>query len=210
MTMKPIRSKFPVLLNCIARLGLKNIPLSLYALLMVIVSISPHHASAEANNCANPPAALKSFNPEPTPRSSPDFPFFDIDDQERRITDYKGRGIVLNFWATWCAPCVKELPDLMQLKEAIKEDGIEVLFLAEDRTGVKKVLPFLKKQKLEAMEVLIDKRSKVARKSGVRGLPVTILIDPAGNERGRVTGIAEWSSPDVEDFLKRCIGPSPS
>lgn len=210
MTMKPIRYKFPTMINCIARLGFKSILFSLAVMLMVIVSISPRLASAEANNCANPPAQLKSFKPEFTPRPSPDYPFFDINDQERRITDYKGQGVVLNFWATWCAPCIKELPDLMRLKEALKEDGIEVLFLAEDRKGVEKVVPFLKKQKLEEMEVLIDKRSKVARKSGIQGLPVTVLIDAAGNERGRVIGIAQWAEPEVADFLKRCIGPGPA
>ncbi|MBC8268568.1 MAG: TlpA family protein disulfide reductase [Rhodospirillaceae bacterium] len=123
------------------------------------------------------------------------------------ISDFKGQGVVLNFWATWCVPCIKEMPALVHLKELLSEDNITVLALSEDRGGTKKVIPFFKKLGIEGLDVLIDKRGKVARKSGVRGLPVTILIDAEGLERGRVTGIAQWDNPDVVDFVRRCIGP---
>lgn len=123
------------------------------------------------------------------------------------ISDFRGQGVVLNFWATWCAPCIKEMPALVRLKELVSEDNITVLALSEDRGGAEKVIPFFKKLGINGLEVLIDKRGKVARKSGVRGLPVTILIDAEGLERGRVTGIAQWDSADVVDFVRRCIGP---
>ena len=98
----------------------------------------------------------------------------------------------------------------MRLKEQVRGDNITVLALSEDRMGAKKVIPFLKKQGLESLDVLIDKKGKVARKSGVRGLPVTILIDAHAMERGRVVGVAEWDAPDAIDFVRRCIGPDPS
>jgi len=180
---------------------------ALVAALLVIVSISTHHASAEANNCRNPPPALSNFSPQISPRAALTYPFFDAQDAEHTIADYKGLGVVLNFWATWCAPCIKEMPDLIQLKKLLKEDNITVLALSVDRGGAKKVIPFFKNQGLEDLDILIDKKSKVARKSGVRGLPVTILIDAEGFERGRITGIAPWDEPEVLNFVRRCIGP---
>jgi thiol-disulfide isomerase/thioredoxin len=179
-----------------------------FALAMpVIVSISPLHASAEANKCGKPGPGLANFRVEVPPRPSPVYPFFDAQDAELSISDFRGQGVVLNFWATWCVPCIKEMPALVHLKELLSEDNITVLALSEDRGGAKKVIPFFKKLGIEGLDVLIDKRGKVARKSGVRGLPVTILIDAEGLERGRVTGIAQWDDPDIVDFVRRCIGP---
>ncbi len=126
------------------------------------------------------------------------------------ISDFKGQGVVLNFWATWCVPCVKEMPALVRLKALLGKDNITVLALSQDRGGAKKVIPFFKKLGIEGLDVLIDKGGKVARKSGVSGLPATILVDAKGFERGRVVGIAQWDSPDVVDFVRRCIGPDSS
>lgn len=178
--------------------------------LVVIVSISPRHASAEADKCVNPGPGLGNFIAEIPPRPSPVYPFYNADDGELTIADFKGQGVVLNFWATWCAPCVKEMPALVKLKKAVSQDGITVLALSQDRGGASKIIPFFKRLKITELDVLIDKRGKVARKSGVRGLPLTILIDPDGLERGRVMGIAEWDTPESIEFIRRCIGPDAS
>lgn len=188
--------------------ALFRLPVTFLAALTVIVSISSHHARAEAANCENPGPGMEKFQPETPPRPSPVYPFFDAEGGELTIADFKGQGVVLNFWATWCAPCIREMPSLVRLKEAVAGDGITVLALAEDRKGAKKVIPFFRKQGITGLDVLIDKRGKVARKSGVRGLPVTILIDAEGMERGRVIGTAEWDTPDAIDFVRRCIGPN--
>lgn len=182
----------------------------LWAALLVIVSISSHHASAEAENCENPGPGMVKFQPQIPPRPSPVYPFFDAEDRELTIADYKGRGVVLNFWATWCGPCVREMPSLARLKAQLNNDAITVLALSEDRKGLEKVLPFFEKTGIKGLDVLIDKKGKVARKSAVRGLPVTILIDSHGMERGRVTGTAEWDSPETIEFIRRCIGPDAS
>lgn len=204
--MNSISTKSPAFPYLSPKQSLKGLTFTFVMALLVIVSISPHHASAEAQNCTNPPAELGNFRPESTPRASPVIPFFDIENNERTISDYAGQGVVLNFWATWCAPCIKEMPDLVRLKEILKDDKITVLALSEDRKGAAKVVPFFLKQGIADLEVLIDKKGKVARKSGVQGLPVTILIDPQGLERGRVIGIAEWDHPDVVEFTRRCLG----
>jgi len=184
--------------------------LTFVLVLLVIVSISPHLASAEVDKCSNPGSKLANFTPEKPPRLSPVYPFFDAQDGELSIADYKGQGVVLNFWATWCVPCIKEMPSLARLKELLSTDNITVLALSQDRGGAKKVIPFLKKLGIEGLDALIDKKGTVARKSGVRGLPLTILVDAEGFERGRLIGIAEWDSPQVVAFVRRCIGPRSS
>jgi len=186
---------------------MRAIALTLITVLFMIVSISTHHASAEANNCHNPPKNLSNFSLQIPPRAALNYPFFDAQDGEHTTADYKGLGIVLNFWATWCSPCVREMPDLAHLKKLLKKDNITVLALSVDRGGASKILRFYKNQSLEDLDILIDKKSKLARKSGVRGLPVTILIDANGLERGRVTGIAPWDEPEVINFVRRCIAP---
>jgi thiol-disulfide isomerase/thioredoxin len=202
--------KSPAIYILLPKKSVRAFASALVAALLVIVSISTHHASAEANNCRNPPPALSNFSTQVPPRAALTYPFFDTQDAEHTIADYKGLGVVLNFWATWCAPCIKEMPDLIHLKKLLKKDNVTVLALSVDRGGAKKIILFFKKHDLEDLDVLIDKKSKMARKSGVRGLPVTILIDAEGFERGRITGIAPWDQPEVVNFVRRCIGPQKS
>jgi thiol-disulfide isomerase/thioredoxin len=210
MTMNLKLHKSQAICNWPLKQNLRTFVLAAVMALLVIVSISTHHASAEANNCRNAPPALSNFSPQIPPRAALTYPFFDAQDTGHTISDYKGQGVVLNFWATWCSPCIKEMPDLIHLRELVKEDHITVLALSVDRGGPKKIILFLKKHGLENLDVLIDKKSKMAQKSGVRGIPVTILIDADGIERGRITGIAPWDEPEVVDFVRRCIGPNKS
>ncbi|MHA1597213.1 MAG: TlpA disulfide reductase family protein [Alphaproteobacteria bacterium] len=175
--------------------------------ILVIVAISPHLASAQANKCAKPVPELAHMEAVNKPAPMAGTPFYDAGGRPIDIADYKGRGVVLNFWATWCVPCVKEMPALSRLKQKLAASGIEVLALSIDRAGAKIVKKFLKINKIDNLDILIDKKSAVLRKSSIIGLPTTLLIDPDGIVRGRVQGIAEWDDADVVGFLKRCIGP---
>ena len=174
--------------------------------ILLIVSISTHHASAETYNCHNSPPSLGRFIQQIPPTALSATTFHDAKNTEYSIKDYRGKGLILNFWATWCPPCVKEMPALIKLKKIIENDNILILALSEDRGGAKTVISFFENQGLEGLDALVDKKGKVAHEYEIQGLPVSLLIDKEGLERGRVIGIADWDKPEVINFIRRCIG----
>ncbi len=166
--------------------------------------ISGSPASAQA--CQAKHATLGNFQPAEQAVPVADTPFTDGAGKQRRLSDYKGRGVVLNFWATWCAPCVREMPQLDRLKALVAANGIDVLTVSEDRKGVPLVKKFYEINKLHDLDILVDDGGKLLRALKGRGLPTTVLIDKNGIEVGRVTGIAEWDSTAVMAFIRECLG----
>jgi len=176
-------------------------------LLAVSVSLSRPLAATEPGKCAGADEALMGYQATVPPRPVTDQSFVDGQGAEKTLADYQGRGIVLNFWATWCAPCVKEMPHLDRLKKKLQADGIEVLAISEDRAGGPLVEKFFRINEIRNLDVLIDRAGKVMRGSKTRGLPTTLLIDAENREIGRVQGISEWDTPDAVAFLRRCLKP---
>ncbi len=176
-------------------------------LLTVSVSLSRPLAATEPGKCAGANGAFMGYQVASPPHPVTVQPFVDSQGAEKTLADYRGRGIVLNFWATWCAPCVKEMPQLDRLKKILAQDEIEVLALSEDRAGGPLVEKFYRINTIRNLDVLIDRGGKVLRGSKIRGLPTTLLINAEGREIGRVQGISEWDSPGVVTFLRRCLKP---
>ena len=164
-------------------------------------------SDAKTQRCQPKAGVLATFQPSEERRKAPDAVIFDNDEKERRLTDYVGRGVVLNFWATWCAPCVKEMPQLDRLNAILKSSGIDVLTVSEDRQGLPVVRKFFVVSKLRHLEILADPKGNLLRALDGRGLPTTVIFDHQGFEVGRVTGIAEWDAPETVGFLKQCLGP---
>ncbi|MGI9420646.1 MAG: TlpA family protein disulfide reductase [Geminicoccaceae bacterium] len=135
----------------------------------------------------------------------PEIGFLDADGNERSLADFQGRVVVLNLWATWCAPCRKEMPSLDRLQTALGGDDLEVIALAVDRGDLSKVLDFYQEIKIENLAVYHDSTAKAGRKLRAPGLPTTLIIDREGNEVGRVLGDAEWDGEDVTTLLKALI-----
>ncbi|MEM7687256.1 MAG: TlpA disulfide reductase family protein, partial [Pseudomonadota bacterium] len=119
--------------------------------------------------------------------------------------DYEGKVVVLNFWATWCPPCRAEMPSIDRLSADMAGPDVEVLALSTDRFDVERVVAFFDEIEVETLRVLQDRRGKVARKAGVLGLPVTVILDREGREIARLQGEAEWDSPEVKAILTRIV-----
>lgn len=126
------------------------------------------------------------------PKEVPQIPFVDPEGNEHRLGDYKGKYVLVNFWATWCAPCRKEMPGLEALQRDFKGENFEVLTIATTRNTLPAITRFFDEIGVTALPILIDDKSALGREMGVFGLPTTVLLDPDGNEIARLRGDAEW------------------
>jgi thiol-disulfide isomerase/thioredoxin len=142
------------------------------------------------------PAAA--FNFAPTgPKPVPELTFFDAAGNEVRLADFQGEVVVLNLWATWCAPCRREMPSLDRLQAADGGDGLEVIALSLDRGDVAKIREFFEELGISSLAIYQDPQARAGRELGAPGLPTTIVIDRAGQEVGRLLGPAEWDSDEA-------------
>jgi thiol-disulfide isomerase/thioredoxin len=163
--------------------------------------------AGKANAACTPPAGLfKAYKAADGGAPVPAAPIVGVDGKERSLSEWKGKGVVLNFWATWCAPCVKEMPALDRLHDILAPDGIDVLAVSEDREGLPVAKKFHEANKLQSLAVMTDPKGALLRGFKGQGLPTTVLIDKQGREIGRVTGAAEWDTPETVGFLKACLG----
>lgn len=139
---------------------------------------------------------------KPADGSLPDFQFRLPDGTVKTLADYAGRGIVLNLWATWCAPCVAEMPSLDALAAAVRPSGAVVLPLSSDRGGAAAVERWYAAHDIKNLPVLLDPTGAAARTLNARGIPTTLLIDGKGRERGRLEGGADWADPKAVAMVK--------
>jgi len=172
-----------------------------------IVAISAPQSSAAA---AEPPAFQGesfAFKPAAAPAPVPDLAFTALDGTPRRLADFRGRTVVINLWATWCAPCVKEMPALDALQAKLGGERFTVLALSIDRSGARIVEPFLAKLALPVLPVYLDPPNASGKAFTVRGIPTTVLIDAEGREVGRMEGAADWASEEAVALIRFYMRP---
>ena len=132
------------------------------------------------------------------------FSMKDINDSEKKISSSENKILLLNFWATWCAPCIKEIPELIELKKKFK-NNVEIYFLSVD-SNVKKTVPkFLKKNKIEGLSILNDEKLKVSNKFKIKVMPTTVVINKNFEEVAQVKGYVDWLSPEYINFIKKLL-----
>ncbi len=186
----------------------------LVAISFVVISISALPSLAQEAKVVSPnctfrkawAADLRSYLAVEGKKPVPITAFFDRSGAKRSIQQYRGRGVVLNFWATWCPPCVKEMPALDRMKAALANQGIDVIAVSEDTKGIEHVEKYYAKLGLKHLEVFMDRDNALMRAAKVRSLPTTLLIDQAGNEIAGVFKDAEWDAPAIIEFVKSCLG----
>ncbi len=125
----------------------------------------------------------------------PQVAFSDVDGGKHTLADYQGKALLVNFWATWCAPCRAEMPSLDKLAADRDGDDFQVLTIAAGRNPPPAIAKFFAETGVTHLPSLTDARMTLARAFGVVAMPVSILIDADGNEVGRMIGDADWSSP---------------
>jgi len=141
------------------------------------------------------------FIPASPPQPAPEVSFTDLKGNWVALADFKGKLVLLNLWATWCQPCLKEMPSLEKLQGS-REDKLTVAAVSEDRGGKTVVEPFIAKLGLDKVKPYLDPKSAVGHAFSVRGLPTTLIIDSGGKVVGRVEGAAEWDSDKMAKVLQ--------
>jgi thiol-disulfide isomerase/thioredoxin len=111
--------------------------------------------------------------------------------------------MVVNLWATWCVPCVAELPSLARLSKTLAPDDIAVLPLSSDRGGAPTVQAFFQQHGITGLPILLDPRSAAIRACHARGIPTSLIVDKRGREVARLEGSADWSTPAAAQLIKR-------
>ena len=139
------------------------------------------------------------------PQPVPDGVFVTPDGASHRLDAFKGRGMVVNMWATWCAPCVAEMPSLEALSKALAPQDIAVLPLSSDRGGADTVRDWYQAHGITALPVLLDPKGAMARAFQSRGIPTTVIINTANLVVARLEGAADWASPAAQALIQELI-----
>ncbi len=179
--------------------------------LILALTVSAGAGLATGTSRAEPLAALATgamanFNVSKAPEPAPEIRFFDEEGTKITLGDFEGRVVLLNFWATWCAPCRREMPDFAELQREFGPDGFDVVAVSGDRQGPAVVQPFYDEIGVKDLIVYNDRTMKAQRAFRVYGLPTTMLIDREGREIGRLLGPAEWASADAKALIAQAVG----
>lgn len=141
------------------------------------------------------------------PKDLPAERLTDLSGAARALSEWQGQWVVLNFWATWCAPCRKEMPSLERLAVSLAETDVVVVTVATGRNPPPAIKRFFDEIGVQNLPVLLDPKSALARQMGVFGLPLTVILNPEGQEVARLIGDAEWDNADARAVLDALIAP---
>ncbi|TDP45449.1 TlpA family protein disulfide reductase [Zavarzinia compransoris] len=150
---------------------------------------------------------IANFSPSDAPTPAPATGFANAEGGTVTLADFKGKVLVVNFWATWCAPCIEELPALARLNEALAPENVAVLALSVDRLENARIRSFLDANGAAALALYKDEGMALAREFKVRGLPTTVVIDAEGRVRGQLVGPAAWDSESALALVRSFKGP---
>jgi thiol-disulfide isomerase/thioredoxin len=148
---------------------------------------------------------MRKLNLHAQARPAGDDTFLDADGAERRLSDWNGTVRLVNFWATWCAPCRVEKPSLDRLAAEFEGEDFAVIAVATGRHDPEGIERFNREVGVETLATYLDEPSALARSMGVPGLPVTVLLNREGEEIGRLMGGAEWDTEPARAIIRRVM-----
>jgi thiol-disulfide isomerase/thioredoxin len=167
------------------------------AVVLYVMPLGPVHA----------PQSLSALVPTNPPAPVPEVAFTDGAGNRHLLSEFKGRYVLLNMWATWCAPCVKELPALEHLQEGAGSANFVVVPVNVGRSDALETAQFLMTHGAAKLSVNVDSTLALMRMLHVYGLPVTVLIDPKGRQIARADGPADWDASDAIAYFKALSAP---
>jgi len=132
---------------------------------------------------------------------APNTAFFDQNGRQIKVQDFRGKVVIVNIWATWCAPCVKEMPSLARLAAQLPATQFAFVAVSQDKGGQALTKPFMDRLGISELSIYFDPAGRVFRDYGGRGMPTTFIIDQKGIVISRLEGTAEWDTESVKSYL---------
>jgi len=173
----------------------------------VVLYVTP---SMPVHDAPGPPALLAKLRPAEKPAPIPAIAVADATGRLHKLSEFRGRYMLLNLWATWCAPCVRELPALAGLQAAVGPKSVEIVPVNVGRSTAAETAAFLKSHNAGALPIYVDSSFAFLRAFRAYGLPVTVLVDPQGREIARATGAVPWDAKDSIAYFKSLKGTAKS
>lgn len=177
--------------------------------------------NGEASACAADPARLQAMKAKAQgevaavivpdrAEALPEMSFVDGEGNERSLAEWRGKVVLLNLWATWCAPCREEMPALDALQAEMGGEDFEIVPVSLDRGGPEKPRKFLQETGIENLKLYRDPKNEIfntlKRRGQAFGLPTTLLVDPQGCQIGHLPGPADWASDDAKALIETTVG----
>jgi thiol-disulfide isomerase/thioredoxin len=176
---------------------------------LVYVAVSPPNPVAlHAAPAATPAKSGLRFSVHKTPQPLPDIPFADGEGGPVKLSDFRGKVVLLNVRATWCPPCREEMPSLDRLQGKLGGSDFEVIAFSIDRGGAFVVKSFYNELDLKHLKIYLDQSNQASNALRVVGVPTTLLIDRQGREIGRMAGSAQWDSEEALTLIRGHLGAS--
>jgi len=178
---------------------------------LVLPFAAPVEAGAQLAASGGAPSApegpfAENFTFSDPPVPAPSTAFQELQGDEVTLADFRGKVVLVNFWATWRAPCVREMPSLERLHKTLAGEGLAVLAVSNDRGGAGVVEPFLARLDLQALPIYLDPKGKLAQEFALNGLPTSFIIGRDGRVLASLVGPAEWDSSEAIEFLRHYLG----
>ena len=174
---------------------MKLLTLKFILIFIYLISSSPSYAIQQPN--------LKNLVIHKEPIKLEKINFININNETINLNEFENSLVIINFWATWCAPCIEEMPSLSRLKSNSVFNNLQIIPINVGKDNVEKSKDFYKKLNINNLEIYFDKNVELAKKFLLRGLPTTVFINKKGEEFARVIGFVNFDDKKIIKWLKK-------
>ena len=154
-----------------------------------------------SNVLANEMPNIKNLVLNKEPKIYDNIIFLDSDEKFVKLSDYKGKLVIINFWATWCAPCKEEMPSLDVLKDNPNFSNLEIFPINIGKDDLNKSYEFFKSLNIKNLDIYFDNKTTLAKDFSLRGVPTTLLFNKEGKEFARIVGSIDFNEKDFIEWL---------